>query len=196
MLDWLLSRIRTGPGTGPIGISVVVLGRLDRSFVQRILDEVPPTIWTFRFVEPRVNVNWHILHEWHRMPFPLEDRTMVIFSAADHPVEGVAGGAAGSRCSVAVFGTETEEVLSLRCWHELLHGLQGVESSDAMIESTAFRAFLASHYPRVETIFARDLERFRHDPRLQRLFYTMLTKAFAASTGRPLLSLPLSPAMN
>ena len=81
----------------------------------------------------------------------------------------------------------------LRCWHELLHGLPGVESSDAMLESTTYRSFLAEHYPAVSNVFMGDLERYRHDPRLQRLFYTMLTNAFGARTGRALLPLPPAP---
>jgi hypothetical protein len=196
MLDRLLRRVL--PGTQPVAIQMTVLfpGRLDRALVRRVLDGVPSTVWTFRFDEPRENVNWHIWRDWHGMPFPIMDRTIIVFSASEYPVEGVAGGAAGSRCSVAVFGNETGEVLALRCWHELLHGLPGIESSDAMLESTAFRAFLAENYPRMLEAIVRDPERFRHDPRPQRLFYTMLTNAFAARTGRPLLVLPPAPTLD
>ncbi len=193
MLDRLLRRVLPSPQQGPIPVTVLVPGQLETALVRRVLAAVPSTVWSFGFDEPRENVNWHVWRDWHDMPFPLRDRTLVIFSAADFPIDGVAGGAAGSRCSVAVFGTESEEVLALRVWHELLHGLPDVESSDAMLESTAFRAFLAEHYPRVHTAFVSDLERFRHDPRPQRLFYTMLTNAFAARTGRALLPLPPEP---
>lgn len=193
MFDRLLRRVLPGAKPGPIPMAVLVPGRLDRAIVRRALDTVPSTVWEFRFEEPRENVNWHVWRDWHGIPFPLNDRTILVFSASDYPVEGVAGGATGSRCSVAVFGTEDEEVLSLRCWHELLHGLPGIESSDAMLESTAFRAFLGEHYPRVRDAFVSDLERFRHDPRPQRLFYTLLTNTFAARTGRPLVSLPPAP---
>lgn len=193
MLDRLLRRIFRPVPQGPIPVTVLVPGRLETALVRRVLAAVPSTVWSFVFDEARENMNWYLWRDWHNMPFPLRDRTLVIFSAADFPIEGVAGGAAGSRCSVAVFGTETEEVLALRCWHELLHGLPELESADAMLESTAFRAFLAEHYPRVHDAFVRDLERFRHDPRPQRLFYTMLTNAFAARTGRPRLALPPEP---
>jgi hypothetical protein len=196
MFDRLLRRVLPTAQAGPISVTVLVPGRLDPALVRRVLAMVPPTVWSFRFDEPRENVNWHLWHDWHSMPFPLQDRTLLVFSGADYPVEGVAGGALGSRFSVAVFGTETEEALGLRCWHELLHGLPGVESSDAMLESTAFRAFLAEHYPSVHAALFSDPERFRHDPRPQRLFYTMLTNAFAARTGRPLLSLPPAPALD
>ena len=195
MLVRLLRRILPGMKPDPISMTVLVPGRLDRTLVRRVLDSVPSTVWEFTFVEPREDVNWHVWRDWHDMPFPLRDRTILVFSAADYPVEGIAGGAAGSRCSVAVFGTETEEVLGLRCWHELLHGLPGVESSDAMLESAAFREYLAGNYPSVLDAFVRDPERFRHDPRPQRLFYTMLTNAFAVRTGRPLLPLPPAPAL-
>lgn len=196
MIDRLLRRVRHPSGPGPIPVTVLVPGRLDQDLVRRTLDRVPPSVWEFRSREPHEGANWHVWRDWHRMPFPLEDWTILIFSAADYPVEGVAGGAAGSRCSVAVFGTETEEVLVLRCWHELLHGLPGIESSDAMLESTAFRAFLAGNYPDVHDEFVRDPERFRHDPRPQRLFYTMLTNVFAARTGRPAVSLPPAPILD
>lgn len=196
MFDRLLRRVLPTVQAGPIPVTVLVPGRLDTALVRRALAMVPSTVWSFRCDEPRENVNWHLWRDWHNIPFPLQDQTLLVFSGADYPVEEVAGGAAGSRCSVAVFGTETEEELGLRCWHELLHGLSGVESSDAMLESTAFRAFLAEHYLRVNDAFFSDLERFRHDPRPQRLFYTMLTNAFAARTGRPLLPLPLAPALD
>lgn len=196
MLDRLRRRFLSGAQPGPIPMTVLVPGRLDHTVVRRTLDGVPSTVWAFRCGEPRENANWHVWRDWHEMPFPLGDRTILIFSAADYPVEGVAGGAAGSRCSVAVFGTETGDVLALRCWHELLHGLPGIESSDAMLESAAFRAFLAENYPRVYDIFVRDPERFRHDPRPQRLFYTMLTNAFAARTGLQPLPLPPAPVLD
>ena len=195
MLDRFLRRVLQGAQSGPIPMTVLAPGRLDHALVRRVLEGVPSTIWGFQFGEPRENVNWHIWRDWHGIPFPLGDRTILIFSAIDYPIEGVAGGAAGSRCSVAVFGTETEEVLTLRCWHELLHGLPGIESSDAMLESAAFSAFLAANYPSLHDAFAREPERFRHDPRPQRLFYTMLTNAFAARTGQPLLPLPPAPAL-
>lgn len=195
MLDRLVRRILRPAGPGPIPVTVLVPGRLGTAPVQRILADIPSTVWSFRFGEPRENVNWRVWHDWHHMPFPLADQTLLVFSAADFQVEGAAGGAVGSRCSVAIFGNETDEVLSLRCWHELLHGLPGVESSDAMLESAAFRTFLAEHYPRIRDAVAADPERFRHDPRPQRLFYTMLTNAFAARTGRALLSLPPEPAL-
>ena len=196
MLDRLHRRAQPGGQPGPTPKDLLVPGRLDHALVRRVLDGVPSTVWAFRFEEPRENVNWHIWRDWHGMPFPIADRTILVFSAAEYPIEVIAGGAAGSRCSVAVFGTETEEVLVLRCWHELLHGLPGIESSDAMLESPAFRSFLAGNYPRVQEAIARDPERFRHDPRPQRLFYTMLTNAFAARTGRPLLSLPPAPVLD
>ena len=196
MLDRLLARVLPGGQPGPIAMTALVPGRLDRALVQRVLEAVPSTLWAFRFDEARENVNWHIWCDWHSMPFPITDRTILVFSAAEYPVEGVAGGAAGSRCSVGVFGNETEEVLVLRCWHELLHGLPGIESSDGMLDSAAFRAFLAGNYPRVHDLFVSDPERFRHDQRPQRLFYTMLTNAFAARTGRPLLALPPAPALD
>ena len=196
MLDRLLRRALPGAHSGPIPMTVLVPGQLDRALVRLALDGVPSTIWGFRFDEPRENVNWHIWRDWHGMPFPLRDETILVFSVADYPVEGIAGGAAGSRCSVAVFGTESGEVLALRCWHELLHGLPGIESSDAMLESAAFRAFLADNYPRVHDVLIGDPERFRHDPRPQRLFYTMLTNAFAARTSRPPLPLPPAPVLD
>ncbi len=196
MFDRLIRTILPVPHADPLPVTVLVLGRLDTALVRRVLARVPSTVWSFRFGEPRENANWHVWRDWHNMPFPLQDRTLLLFSGADYPVAGVAGGAMGSRCSVAVFGTETEEVLGLRCWHELLHGLPGVESSDAMLESTAFRTFLAEHYSAVADRFFGDLERYRHDPRPQRLFYTMLTNAFAARTGRPLLPLPPAPILD
>lgn len=196
MLDRLVRRLLARPGTQPIPISVLVPGRLDTFLVRRALDGVPSTVWTFVFDESREGVNWHIWREWHAIPFPLRDRTLVVFSASDYPVEGIAGGAAGSRCSVAVFGSETMEVLGLRCWHELLHGLAGVESSDAMLDSTAFRDFLAANYPRVRALLVKDPERFRHDERVQRLFYTMLTNTFAAGTGRAFMPLPVEPRLD
>ncbi len=195
MLIRLIRRILPGTEAAPIPMTVLVPGRLDHTLVRRVLEGVPSTVWEFGFGEPRENVNWHVWRDWHGMPFPLGDRTILVFSAADYPVEGIAGGAAGSRCSVAVFGTETAEVLTLRCWHELLHGLPGIESSDAMLESAAFQAFLVGNYPRVHDALVRDPERFRHDPRPQRLFYTMLTNTFAARTGRPLLPLPPAPSL-
>lgn len=195
MLERLL-HLLPGRPPNPIPMTVLVPGRLDHAVVQRALQGVPSTVWAFRFGEPHENVNWHIWRDWHNVPFPLSDRTILVFSAAEYPVEGIAGGAAGSSCSVAVFGTETGEVLSLRCWHELLHGLTGIESSDAMLESSAFHEYLDEHYPRVADAITRDPERFRHDPRPQRLFYTMLTNAFAARTGRPLLSLPPAPVLD
>lgn len=194
MIDRLLRRVL--PAThqsGPLGIAVLVPGRLDRDLVRRVLRGVPRTVWTFRCVEARENVNWHVWHDWHRVPFPITDRTLLLFSAADFPVEGVAGGAAGTRCTVAVFDGEPDEVLTLRCWHELLHGLPVIESADAMLESPAFREFLARHYTRTLLALAADPERFRHDPRPQRLFYTMLTNGFAERTGRPLVPLPPEP---
>ncbi len=193
MLDRLLRRAGLAARRDPLPVTVLVPGRLDRALVERVLDAVPSTVWRFRCEDPRENVNWHLWHDWHGIPFPLTDGTILLFSATEYPVEGVAGGAAGTRCSVAVFGTETDEVLSLRCWHELLHGLPGIESSDAMLDSVAFRAFLAAHYPTVRASLAADPERFRHDPRPQRLFYTMLTNDFATRTGRPLLPLPPVP---
>lgn len=196
MFDRLIRTILPVSRADPIPVTVLVPGRLDTTLVRRVLARVPSTVWSFRFDEPRENANWHVWRDWHNMPFPLQDRTLLLFSGADYPVEGVAGGAMGSRCSVAVFGTETEEVLGLRCWHELLHGLPGVESSDAMLESTAFRTFLAEHYSAVAELFFGDLERYRHDPRPQRLFYTMLTNAFAERTGRPLLPLPPAPILD
>lgn len=196
MFDRLIRRILPVERTGLIPVTVLVPGRLDSALVRRVLARVPSTVWSFRVEEPRENVNWHVWRDWHNMPFPLQEGALLLFSGADYPVEGVAGGAMGSRCSVAVFGTETEEVLVLRCWHELLHGLPGVESSDAMLESTAFRAFLTEHYPAVFDAFFGDLERYRHDPRPQRLFYTMLTNEFAARTGRPLLPLPPAPILD
>jgi hypothetical protein len=196
MLDRLLRRVMPDAQSGPISMTVLVPGRLDHTLVRRVLDGVPSTIWTFEFGTPRENVNWHIWRDWHNLPFPLSDQAILVFSAAEYPVEGIAGGAAGSRCSVAVFGDETDEVLSLRCWHELLHGLPGIESSDAMLESASFRAFLFENYPRVGDAVVRDPERFRHDPRPQRLFYTMLTNAFAARTGRPPIPLPAEPALD
>jgi hypothetical protein len=196
MLERLLRRVMQGSQPGPIPMTVLIPGRLDHAIVRDALDGVPSTVWTFRYDEPRENVNWHVWHEWHGMPFPLGDRTILVFSGADHPVEGVAGGAVGSRCSVAVFGADPGEVLTLRCWHELLHGLPGIESSDAMLESTAFRAFLAGNYPRAHELLVGDPERFRHDPRPQRLFYTMLTNTFAEQTGRPLIPLPSAPVLD
>jgi len=196
MLDRLLHRVLRNAQQDPIPMIVLVPGRLDQALVRQALDAVPSTVWAFRFEEPRENVNWHVWHDWHDMPFPLRDGTILVFSATDYPVEGVAGGAAGSRCSVGVFGTETDEVLGLRCWHELLHTLPGVETSDGMLDSGAFRAYLAENYPQMYDAFVREPERFRHDPRPQRLFYTMLTNAFAAGTGRRLLPLPPAPVLD
>jgi hypothetical protein len=193
MLDRFLRRIMSHAQSDPVPVTVLVPGRLEHALVRRTLDGVPRTIWEFRFGEARENVNWHVWRDWHGMPFPLRDNTILVFSAAEYPIGGVAGGAAGSRCSVAVFGNETDEVLTLRCWHELLHGLPGIESSDAMLESADFRAFLAGNYPGVHAVLVRDPERFRHDSRPQRLFYTMLTNHFASRTGLPLLPLPRAP---
>gem|GEM_PF-962789 len=197
MLNRLFGRVLPGLGpTGPIGVTVLVPGGLSHRLVDVILGQIPRNLWSFRFGTPVEGTNWHIWHEWHDMPFPVFDQTLVLFSAADYPVSGVAGGCAGTRYSVAVFGGESDEVLGLRCWHELLHGLPGSESADAMLESTAFLEYLQAHYPATYSAFISDLERFRHDPRPQRLFYTMLTNAFARRTGRPLLALPPEPALD
>lgn len=196
MFDRLLRLVRPVPGSSePIPVTVLVPGSLAPGIVRMILDQVPRTLWSFRSGTPAEGRNWQIWHEWHSMPFPLRDQTLVIFSTADYPVSGVAGGCAGTRYSVAIFGGESDEVLGLRCWHELLHGLPGAESADAMLDSHAFRAFLQQHYPSMHAAFTADPERFRHDPRPQRLFYTMLTNAFARRTGRALVPLPPEPVL-
>lgn len=197
MLDRLLGLVRTGGRPVlPIRVTVLVPGSLPLEVVQRILDRVPPNIWSFHIGTPKEGENWYIWHEWHHFPFPLRDQTLVLFSSADYPVEGAAGGCIGTRYSVAVFGNETDEVLGLRCWHELLHGLPGSESADAMLESRAFRDFLAREYPDVYRTFSADPERFRHDPRPQRLFYTFLTNTFARRTGRAGIPLPPAPLLD
>ena len=192
-LDLVRAQVHPSP---PISITVLVPGSLSPTIVERILDQVPSNLWSFQMGTPIEEENWHIWHEWHHFPFPLRDQTLILFSSADYPVDGAAGGCAGTRYAVAVFGNETDEVLGLRCWHELLHGLPGSESADAMVESTAFREFLAREYPDVHAAFTANLERYRHDPRLQRLFYTMLTNAFTRRTGRNGLSLPPAPRLD
>jgi len=197
MINRILNRIVPQiPSANPIEITVLIPGLLDRDYARRILSAVPRTVWSFRFDDPQENVNWHIWREWHNIPFPLQDATLTVFSTADYPVEGVAGGAAGTRCTVGISGGESDELLGLRCWHELLHGLPGIESADAMLDSHDFRAFLGRHYPSIGDAIAADPERYRHDPRPQRLFYTMLTNTFAIRTGRPQLSLPPEPRLS
>jgi hypothetical protein len=196
MLDRIVEGL-VGRRSSPeqIRVNVLIVGPLERGDVEHWLQGVPPQVWSFRFGKAVEDVNWHRWHGWHDVPFPLEDQTLVVFSATDHPVTGIAGGCAGTRYTVAVFGTETDEVLMLRCWHELLHGLPGIESADAMCDSAAFRAFLETNYPVVHTAFIADVERYRHDPRPQRLFYTMLTNQFAERRGLAGVPLPPEPTL-
>lgn len=194
MINRLLDLVRApAEKVPPIPVTVLVPGSLSQAIVQRTLAQVPSNVWSFRMGTPVEGENWHLWHDWHHFPFPLRDQTLVLFSAADYPVDGAAGGCAGTRYAVAVFGDETDEVLGLRCWHELLHGLPGLESADGMLASAAFRDFLSREYPGVYSILTADIERFRHDARLQRLFYTMLTNTFASRTGRREIQLPSEP---
>lgn len=197
MLDRLLGLVRTqAQPVSPITITVLVPGSLSPAIVKQTLSQVPANLWSFRIGTPIEGENWHIWHEWHNFPFPLRDQTLILFSSADFPVDGAAGGCAGTRYAVAVFGNETDDILGLRCWHELLHGLPVSESADAMLNSSAFREFLAREYPTVHAAFTANPERFRHDPRPQRLFYTMLTNSFARRTGRAERPLPPAPRLD
>ena len=91
--------------------------------VYKLLENLPPffDIPYKRIETPDVTVGMETDPLWAGFPFPVNRGDVYIF---DHNIAGYAlGGGGDMRASIRVRDEDTDEVIFLRIWHELLHAV-------------------------------------------------------------------------
>ena len=100
--------------------------------VYKLLPNLPPffEIPYIRIVTPAVSIGDASDPNWNGFPMPIHEGDVYIF---DDDIPALAlGGAYHLRASIRVRDEDTDEVITLRIWHELLHAV-GQPADDMVI---------------------------------------------------------------
>ena len=103
--------------------------------VYKLLPNLPPffDITYIRIDTPTVSIGGESDPIWNRFPMPVHEGDVYIF---DDDIPALAlGGAYHMRASIRVRDEDTDEVITLRIWHELLHAV-GQPADDMVILAT------------------------------------------------------------
>lgn len=151
------------------------LGKLMRIYIEPTVDRdkvlralrIVPGFWKFAVREWDELKFEELGGEWKGFILPLGDNEIAIFDGAIRKVK-YAGGTAGRRVGVAVFGWENELMLGLRIWHELLH-TEGLDA-DGLLTNKSFTRWLPE---RIHGFFKESVS--EHSWFWQIAYYTYLT---------------------
>ncbi|MBE8539417.1 hypothetical protein [Geoglobus acetivorans] len=171
--DWLFgwrARKRIDPPKKELDrrdITVYIDPAVDESLVRSALKLIPG-YWKFSVAEWDESQLTSLGGEWAGFLLPTQDNTVVVFDGKSRGVR-YAGGTVGKRVGVAVFGRESELIIALRIWHELLHTEK--LDADGMMTNRGFRDWLPG-----EVRAAFEEKARPHDWFWQIGYYTYLTE--------------------
>ncbi|WP_456478118.1 hypothetical protein [Geoglobus ahangari] len=148
-------------------ITVYIDPAVDENLIRSALRLVP-SYWKFSLAEWDESQLTSLGGEWEGFLLPAQDNTVVVFDGKSRGVR-YGGGTVGRRVGVAVFGWESELILALRIWHELLHTEK--LDADGMMSSMGFRDWLPE-----EVRAAFEEKAGEHDWFWQIGYYTYLTE--------------------
>jgi len=172
-----------------IGRTLIRFSDVSLSYAEQMASYLPAEMFHVEIVDAVENVNWYWRDftddgSWH-VPWPLI-QDAVTLCVWDHAgvVSSYPGGTIGTQTYVLPPRTEYDagewEKSGQLLQHELLHTVEGLESSDDLRVSGGFLAWLAAEGDPVPGFTAATRETYPIDNEILDYFYTYLTEAYLA----------------
>jgi len=133
--------------TYPIPICVYRVGNVDPADIADALAGIPSDLWTFAYSTTAApGTDWNPEPNYGGLPWPVRDYALCIGSASEFSGMQAIGLGGPHRASVLTLA-ETTADLTQRIWHELLHGITGIENADTMHTSAGFVTWMTANHP-------------------------------------------------
>jgi hypothetical protein len=131
----------------PNKIMVIPVANADRATIATALLDMPVGLWEFAYSTTAAPGTDWVVEPTYGVPWPIRDYTVAVGPAIGFPGATASGAGCPHRAGVLMYAGEPSINLTQRIWHEILHGVTGIESPDTMHTSAGFVAWMTAHYP-------------------------------------------------
>lgn len=134
--------------TYPLPMCIYRIGNIQVENLAAALVNIPSDVWEFSYASTAApGTDWSPEPNYGGLPWPVRDYALCIGSVLQFAGMQSVGLGDPHRASVLMLATESVADLTQRIWHELLHGVVGIESPDTMHSSTGFITWMTANHP-------------------------------------------------